>query len=292
MRRHFLLITVLTLIIFFCFTSCRKDGVYNPKKKIHKIYTQKDNEKKTLIETWTWNEKKLSRIDYANYYSLFEYDGKQIAKITSSNGSYTNFIYDGSKINKMEYYENDKLSIHYIFEHDGNKVSKIVVEEYAENIDSKYSNLKSFEDSRIKALRFVLPEQSCSTISNYSLQKKNRKANSIDTTTISLTWYGKNVVKMIFEKISDGKVYTSTSTYNHDNKKNPLYDFLSYNLDDPVFGYSKNNITRDFIKDSDNQSWEYTYSYLYDGNFPIQSTRVYRIGLNDNILITYYEYGN
>lgn len=93
---------------------------------------------------------------------------------------------------------------------------------------------------------------------------------------------------MIFEEISDGKIYTST--YNHDNNKNPLYDFLSYNVDDPVFSYSKNDITRDFIKDSDSQSWEYNYLYLYDGNFPIQLTRVYRVGLNDNILITYYEY--
>lgn len=177
-------------MIAFCFSCCRKNGLYNPKKKIHKIYNQKDNDKKTLIQTWAWNEKILSRIDYTDYYSLFEYDGKQITKIINSNKSYMNFIYDGSKISKMGYYENDKLSTNYRFQHDGNKVSGIIMEDYSENIDSEFSKLKSFKDSNINALRFILSGQSCSTIDKYSSLMKDKKTNSIDTTiiTINLVW--------------------------------------------------------------------------------------------------------
>lgn len=293
MKKHTLLsIIALFLIIVFNSTSCKKDGVYNPVKKIHKIYTQKDKEKKTLTETWTWNEKKLSRIDYIDSYSLFEYDGKQISKITNSHGSYMEFTYKGSKIDKISYYADNKLLEVYNFKHDGGKISKITLEEYTKDEILDKTNQTQIEILKNNALRFVLPEQFCETVIESSLLRKNLKSGESTISTMDLTWYEKNVVKMIYEHVGDYRTYILTYTYNHDNKRNPLNGFLSYNMDEFVFSYSKNNIIRKFIADNNGDSWEYNYTYIYDGNCPIQATRIRKIASYSETFITYYEYEN
>ena len=292
MKQHVLVSTSFVLIIMFGMSSCKKDGVYNPKKKISKIYTQQEQQKKQLVQTWTWNDKKLSRIDYVSgYYELFEYTGKQISKINNSDGGYMDFIYDGSKISKIEYYKDKELLELYTFEHAKGKVSKIAVEQYGKEDTYEYAS-SSHKNEKMNVLQFILPERSCENLSSYFSQRKYQKSNQIDTSIISLTWYEKNVVKIIFEYFGGYKDYEYTITYNHDKKKNPLCGFLSYDFDDPVFGYSKNNITREYIADNNYDTWEYNYSYIYDDNVPIQSTRTRKIGTYNNTLITYYEYEN
>ena len=59
-----------SIIFCFCvalvalFISCdKKEGVYNPSKKIQKIYTVEDGDKE-LSEVWHWDGKVLTSIDY------------------------------------------------------------------------------------------------------------------------------------------------------------------------------------------------------------------------------------
>ena len=55
--------------MMFVFASCTKDGVYKPKKKISKIYQTVLTDpvpEKVLIESWTWDGKLLSKIDYGD----------------------------------------------------------------------------------------------------------------------------------------------------------------------------------------------------------------------------------
>ena len=67
------------------FGACQKDGKYNPKQKIAKVYeesnysyyyyneytgewnTATDNTPKHLTEEWTWDGKKLSKITHIDY---------------------------------------------------------------------------------------------------------------------------------------------------------------------------------------------------------------------------------
>ena len=44
-------IALVACMVAFAFTSCQKDGVYKPKKKISKIYTSKDGGDRILQET-------------------------------------------------------------------------------------------------------------------------------------------------------------------------------------------------------------------------------------------------
>ena len=102
-------------------TSCHKDGVYNPKEKISRIYYQGSGQsaEKQLSELWNWDGKKLSTITY--YYNTgeiegtekFSYDGKRLSRIDYisdfGDGSYLLFTYDGRKLDKVEVYARGNL---------------------------------------------------------------------------------------------------------------------------------------------------------------------------------------
>ncbi len=288
--RKYLSFVSITLIfsIVLGFTSCKKDGVYNPKKKISKIFHQYSGSDKQLSETWTWNKNQLSKIDYqSGNYEIFEYDKKQISKIIDNDGNYQKFTYDGSKINKIEYYYNNTLSSAYKFEHKGNKISKITMEEYDyDDYDDYESTSKSIKSSKRNILRFILPGQSCENIEKSLSQKKSRKAMETYTTTLKLTWDGNNVEEVVLGQSSDDEFYSETYKYTYDKKKNPFDGLLSM-----VEGsLSKNNVTKLTMTGTGNDSWEYEYSYSYDGDFPKEETEVYREGSYTSTHMTYYEY--
>jgi hypothetical protein len=285
MRKYLLFATITLILSMICLTSCKKDGVYNPKKKISKIFYQYSGGTKQLNETWTWDKNKLSKIDYGSgYYERFEYDKNQISKIIDSDGDYQKFTYDGSKINKIEFYYGNTLYEAYKFEHNGNKISKITIEEYDYD-DYEYAS-KSIKNSKRNILRFILPEQFCEKIEKSLSQKKNRKAMETYTTTLKLTWKGNNVEEIVYEDMYDNELYAETSKYTYDKKKNP-FDGLLSEIED---SFSKNNVTKMTTTDTDNNYWEYEYSYSYDGNFPKEVTQIYRSGSYTNTSMTYYEY--
>jgi hypothetical protein len=98
MKRVYLLTATIAIAssVMFSFTSCKKDGVYKPKEKISQIFSQQSyysgvpeidqlfpTEGKILEETWTWDGKLLSSIDYGGgYVAYFEYEKKRLDKIT------------------------------------------------------------------------------------------------------------------------------------------------------------------------------------------------------------------
>jgi hypothetical protein len=291
MKTYLLKTTILSLglSLIFGFTSCKKDGVYHPKKKISKIFNQRSGYNKTLDETWTWDKNQLSKIDYGKgSYQKFEYDKKRISKIIDSDGEYMRFIYDGSKISRIEYYDEDNtLDLNIKFEHKGNKISKIT-EEYYYNYDP-YSSKSAKKKTSI--LRFILPEKIAGDIAAFKSQKKNRKAIETDISTYVLTWKGDNIEKIVYENIDeeDHEVHAVTYKYTYDKKKNPFCEFL-YEWGDPL-GSSKNNVTKESVVDSDNYFWECESSYTYDKNYPKEITSVYRYdGSYTSTYVTFYEY--
>ena len=96
-------------LVFACvamlFSSCHKEGVFNPKKKISKIYTSSSYTfngntttfDKTLSEEWTWNKNNtLAKIDAHGSLSetteTYTYDKKRVTRIdgvsTNTSGPY------------------------------------------------------------------------------------------------------------------------------------------------------------------------------------------------------------
>ena len=93
-------VLILSLCAVLCaaLISCEKEkpGVYNPKKKIQKIYCENDGEK-VLDQVWNWSGKLLNRIDY--YYhgnvagsDVYSYDSKnRIVRITNEDETLDSF---------------------------------------------------------------------------------------------------------------------------------------------------------------------------------------------------------
>jgi hypothetical protein len=286
MKKYLLKATILplSLSLILGITSCKKDGVYHPKKKISKIFSQSGGSK-TLSSTWTWDKNKLSKIDYGNgFYRKFEYENKRMSKILDSDGDYQKFIYDGSKISKVESYVNNTLSSSYKFEHKGNKISKVTVEEYYnyEPYDSKSIA------GKMNILQFILPIEPEDIVA-LNAQEKNRKATETDTYTYTIKWKGDNIEEMVYESITDDKVYTVTHKFTYDKKNNPFCGFFTYGEVDPV-GNSKNNVTKTSSTTSTNDFWDYEFSYTYDKNYPKERTSVYRSGSYTYTYVTFYEY--
>ena len=144
--RKFVLLLAILLPVAASFTSCKKDGVYNPKQKISRIYyaySSPDpffNSDKELKEIWDWDGNKLSTIAYYTKKGVdgtekFSYDGKRLSRVDyvipdGTNVAHVLYIYDGRKLDKMEYYSGEELQEIHKYIYDGKKLSKVEVTFY------------------------------------------------------------------------------------------------------------------------------------------------------------------
>lgn len=305
MKKLNYLTILLCVIALISFTSCKKDGVYNPKKKIKYIFFESSgNSGKELEQTWTWDKNKLSKIDYgAGLYFRFNYDGKRVSEIINSNGGTTTFSYDGSKYDKIvnkyiSIYDEDWYTYTYTsttiyqFEYDGNKAEKVTITNNWESkmeFDYKGGASKKINKKEIDPMQFILPEHTCKNIAKIQAkQRKNTKSDSgSDTYTISYTWKGNNIEKEVWEYLEDGAIFTETHTLTYDNKKNPFYGLFTEN-ESNLMGFSKNNPTKITYIDSDNDYEAIDLNYKYDGNFPIECVMKEEGG--NHFYTRYYEY--
>ena len=120
--------------------------------------------------------------------------------------------------------------------------------------------------------------------------QQSRKAGNTETFTITYTWKGDNITKMVLEGTSEsGKLYTDTYEYKeYDKSKNPRYG-LFYGGDIIVL-QSKNNPKKETNIESDGYYSETEYSYRCNGKFPEEITTVRTVGKNTSTTTTYYEY--
>lgn len=261
-----------------------KEGEYNPKKKISRIFeeTSYSNGKK-LRETWTWNGNLLDKIadSYGNF-AMFEYDDKQLKTVRFSDGDRMEFTYNvDNKVTACNCYGDGKLEGTYTFTHDGSKISKIV---YTRCDNDK----KSMQSGKAHLLlNYIMPGTKLAENVDRLLLTKVTKGKGNFTYTMSFEWDGDNVSKVTYEDTKQSE--SETIQYTYDKMSNPYYCSLYHYMDDDEsHRLSKNNVTKVVYTDSEGDYDEETFTYTYDGNFPVQQK--YFDNEDNYYRITYYEY--
>lgn len=275
---------VLTIFV----TSCQKDGVYNPKKKIEKIYLSYGDDK-ILTETWTWDKNLLTKVAYGagRIYDVYEYDGKQLSKVTAYVGdkegySYV-FTYEKSKLLKIEEILNGKVYETITVEHDGKKIVKMTLK----FVEDDYKNIKSVRNNKTftTIMRNFLPQPIIDKI----IENSMRKADDYES-IVEFVYEGDNVSKMT---MTDKNSSTSMA-YTYDDKLNPFYNNLyGSEMRGATTALSKNNpLTSAMTTTVEGEEIKIngTYSYVYDGEYPIEVTYSYKYFSFESKFITSYEY--
>jgi hypothetical protein len=302
------------------FNSCQKEGVFSPKQKISNIYAdltfskiywdpetnqyeiKEETIPKQIVQGWTWDKNKLSKIDYWDaYFWGWDYDKKftneiwktdryfyknnRLTKIEHDRGFFTNVLYSGSKYNRMESYDcNQNLWLAIDFTYSNNKISKIIVEytyEYFWDLKTEY-----------KLLSTIFPKSIISKVAKKS--EKTRKAKKTESMifVVNYTYNGDNVNEMAVEiDWGGGEIDKVISDFvSHDTKSNPFYKRMGVIVDEDFgfFGFgtmfvsSKNNPLEIKIKyseiyggDSDDYEGTQKYTYTYNKDFPTEVIQVF-----------------
>lgn len=254
--------------IAMLFSACHKDGVFNPSKKISKIYSINSTGQKYLKEVWSWNkDNTLDKIDFydGNIYKTynFTYDKKRLTRINDySNKRATEYKYDNQGLKEASYYSNGVLVETYTFTHKNGKITQIT--------ETYYNNYKGGDERfDMNPLQFVMPEEMSSAA--FETSKKIKKdCKSISTYNYDLTWEKNNVTKMTYSNYLSGDTYTYEAQY--DNKKNPYYGaYLSFYFESDIINQSKNNVTHieyTVIDDGETYREIENFEYKYDGQWP------------------------
>lgn len=299
-----LIFVATAILLALAFSSCKKDGQYAPKERISKIYVSTSNSPEKHLEcVWTWDDKKLSKIDYLFWNGdlfwteTFKYDSKnRIERVEDLEyNEYVQYTYDGNKLKSMEYYSEGELWQTSTFTYDGNKISRI-------DIVSKDSDIIMDKKARFS----LIPKEFKNKIS-----PKNDGSDS--EFSIELTWDGNNVsyLKTTYA-YSDTYGYSYTTVeecnYTYDNKLNPikgLWNIASMTDEESIMllgVFSENNITSVTFKatdtytengqtETDTYTFVRNYNIAYDGKLP---TEIMLTSQNEESSpythTTYYEY--
>lgn len=292
--------TIVCVVFALIFTACDKEGVYNPKQKISKIYAQYyyDLEEitppKELAETWIWDKNLLVKIVYEaedQSYDIFEYDGKQISKIKNyydgEQEGYLTFTYEKSTLKKIEYFYESTLCLSAEITHDGKKISKVKMTEYYDDIEEEVGEEEyavknlTHKDKAFNLIHLFIPGQK-----KHFLYKNLHKSETYNY-TITYVYDGDNIIseKWIYEDATD------FTTYTYDDKLSPYYNFINYA---ESLATSKNNILtmkQQFSYEGESDEFTGTFTYEYDGKWPVKSTGEYKSeGEHVFTDVYYYEY--
>lgn len=271
----------MTLLLATAITSCNKDGVYNPKEKIDKIYVDAGSGK-YLSEDWTWDNKQLKTINYydsdgtINHTETFTYSDNRLSQVDNQEyGETVKYTYDKRHLHQASFYNNNVLYMTCLFEYADNKLSDIKV---TTTIADKSLNTTGAANP----LNYVLPKQSLEFIKNVLNENPARGSVSFE---IDFAWDGNNISEIEIELDE----HTALYAFEYDDKLNPFRNFLGSDLEETLYGHgvykSKNNVVAYTLIEAI-MGYSFTeshyISYTYDGRFPATRTI-------DNV-IEYFEY--
>lgn len=289
MKKIFL--TAMVLAVVTMFTACTKEGVYNPSKKISRIY-ESDGSAKVLDQLWHWDGNKLSSIDHysssgsINYTYNFSYDGNRMSRVDCYAANYyVEFTYDGSKLKKFNAYSGGALSMSADVTYKSGKVSQMTITYNDKSVATKSPEMMQMEANLLDLFVPCFDKEQ---------HIKALASKSVYTTTNTFTWKGDNIT----ESVQTEGSYRGTRSYTYDKKRNPYYRDLFASYDESFVAWgSKNNVLSQIYTSQDNDgsyTRNYNYSYTYDGNYPtiqnISYTYSYDGTSYSNSYTTYYEY--
>jgi hypothetical protein len=312
MKKKRFLYIVLAIAVAFGATSCKKDGVYHPLKKISKIYIQEEGQDKELYSEWTWKGSNLQQIAYPlnRDTAHFSYEKGVISKITYTGISprYLSFQYDKNSFSKMNLYEENTLLVSYQFFYDKKKISKIIVTEYVPNKSSVQYLGDLFT-------LLSLPDVAAESVEMATLAHAYKGGgsgsgggNSDGGTTVrasysfSFTWDGKknNIIQIVTQTNS----LRTTMRYLYDEKKNPFKGLQTEASNDATMGYvydaalcNKNNVVKSqlWIGEEPNLKEHSTIQidYVYNKKYPVMATSTQKfadISHFEKVITRWYEY--
>jgi hypothetical protein len=299
---------VLLLTLCVSFYSCKKEGIFNPKQQISKIYADFERSivvwdpetgeyvyktilfPKFLVQEWTWDKNKLNKIDFWAYYNWWEgepegriwgtdryyYEKNRLVKIDQNEGYSVRIMYDGAKFDKIEFFNDmHEIWLTMNFTYNNNKISNV------KTIVNWDSWKKEAEN---KILATFLPKEIVSKLIQKSEEKKSNKSMNEETYNATYTYIGNNLKEMVFEYIDeDGDMYRVTANYlSYDSKHNPFYKKTDLEIEGEfMFGVpliaSKNNpleakfvIYEEYYGHVYMEKLAFKYTYTYDKNYPIE----------------------
>ena len=285
------------MILLCAATSCEKEGVYNPKQKISRIYYSAEikdhgetfNTDKLLKEEWNWNGNLLESITYYNdegnqaAVETYEYDGKRLAAIHCGYNNKYVFNYDGKRLASVDFYNGESMVQTAEVIHDGKKITGLNVTEWVNDLYPEALPM------RTSVLRFILPNLSEQAASQLLAQIRQANEKMCDLHySFLFEWEGNNISKIT----EIGLASTQVFEYTYDNMKNPFNGLFDINeLEFYSLCASENNALSETLHLADTLiAGEYTYTY--DGKYPATRswthTNAYDFGNEYSETYTYY----
>lgn len=293
MKKFRVFTIVLGALVMASMVSCTKDGVYNPKKKIQRTYYSSPYTNKYMATSWNWDGNLLESINYYNssgslsWTENYTYDGKRLIQVDDyMDSEYTTYEYDGKNLKTANYYRNNALKVTAAYTYADGKLSKVILTGYGS---------KSKEESLLNSSFLPFPKEVTEALDKGMTKAMANNTAKIVTATLSLTWSGNNVSKILGTEEGD----IVTMTFQYDDKTNPLKGYLNlYNfilleddgLEEGNLNFSENNITNMMWSylDGENEIVKFTYQYDNDG-WPTMRIRQYDDD-SESQYIDYYEY--
>ena len=244
MRKRNIFLWMILAVICLVVVSCERDGVYQPKKKISKIYYDYVTGK-GLFCTWVWDGNKLNTIIYPRGTELqFFYKGKQIDSVCKvipnypTGSNYYKFTYDKKKhhLVAVDCYsdgngwdESTKAHYEFIYSVDGH-ISDMNIEYYSLPYD-KSSEL----DDDLLVMLTALP-QIPQPIFFQLFSEVEQTKGLLDTRHVTFEYEGDNVVRCT---LTYGQ-YVETYDFAYSHVKNPFHNLLNQSPEWP-FPYVTSN---------------------------------------------------
>jgi len=294
------LCTTLTLLLASTvFVACQKDGIFNPKQKISKVY-QAYYGNPRLTEKWTWDDNLLNCIAYfrddttVQQKSYYFYEKKQLVKIDNTYDlSYILITYDKSFYKQIESYDKfDRKLRSYAFTYDKKKITKMEVTIYK----NPSKAVMSAEEGDIMSV--FIPKAILDETNKLMSVPSLLKSAENDLIVYTMQYDGDNISEWKIANQVGGKTKEIVFQYNsYDENKNPYYtSYPNMNENEPASpAFFKNNPLKitctEYFDNAKISSYTYDYTYKYDAQkYPIEAIKNLT---QDSYFISdtlYYEY--
>ena len=268
--------------------GCQKEGVYQPKKKISKVYIGFPNSpgEKKLYQTWKWDGNLLKSISFYEDEAemQFEYKGKQLRSITSFGkyNQYYLFHYDknGKRLDSLDVYA-DNLSLnpnvrhyaHYDFSHN----EEGLISGYEEVVYDTGPYWYKNKDELGMVLQCAIPGLPELAAHHLAAPKSENKGDAyvMDTYSVSFSYIGNNLSEC---HILQNNTFDGHYKFTYTDHQNPFYKFFNFS-DFSYDSYSTNLAKNCYYEELylPDPSYDYyaeiEYEYEIEDGFPVKTTR-------------------